>query len=822
MTRSRRRKLMHEAAKPRPRKIAKTFPAASMMLAGLPVAFAQESTDSSALPEVIVSAEKRDENLQNVPFSITAIDTKKLDELHVKSFDDYVKFLPSVSFVSFGPGFERTFFRGVSSGDNGNHSGPLPSVGMYLDEQPITTIQGPLDIHIYDIARVEALAGPQGTLYGASSEAGTIRIITNKPDPTRFQASYDLQGSVLNGQSGNEGGYVAEGFVNIPLADKSAVRLVGWSKRDPGFISNVRSTRVYPTPGVPINNGALAKGDYNSVDTYGARAALRVELNDRWTITPGVMGQKEKTYGTFAFDPSLGDLKVARFRPEKSDDRWGQASLVIEGKIANLDLTYAGAFLKRDVDSQLDYSDYTFFYDTLFGYGAYWTDNSGTPLTDPSQYIQGKDRYQRHSHELRLSSPSDWKTRFVTGLFFQRQQHGIEQRYKIDGLISDYEVVGWSDTIWLTEQTRVDRDYAIFGELSHDITDKLTATAGLREFKYKNSLAGFFGFGDGYSTSGTSGEALCSTFVGDPIGDRSHWVPFQSVSAAPCENLDRTVSDHGTTYKLNTTYHFDEHRMAYVTYSKGFRPGGVNRRGTFPPYDADYLKNYEIGWKTTWAQNRVRFNGALFWLNWNDFQFSFLGENGLTNIVNAGKARIRGVETDFDWAATDNLLLSGGLSLLNAELNSDFCELLADPDTNVPVTVQQCKVTPKYQTSFAPSGTDLPSVPKYKANLTGRYSFKFGAYDAFFQGSLVFQGKTRADLLPADDAVVHDNDAYGIADISAGFNSGSFDVELFVNNAFDKRADLTRFTQCDEQICSKAYIVTNQPRTIGIRFGQKF
>ena len=139
------------------------------------------------------------------------------NELGVNGFDDYVKFLPSVSFQQAGPGFARVFMRGVAAGDNGNHSGPLPSVGLYLDEQPITTIQGALDIHMYDIARVEALAGPQGTLYGASSQAGTIRIITNKPDKSGFEAGYSLEGNTV---ADGDAGYVAEGFVNMPLGEQ--------------------------------------------------------------------------------------------------------------------------------------------------------------------------------------------------------------------------------------------------------------------------------------------------------------------------------------------------------------------------------------------------------------------------------------------------------------------------------------------------------------------------------------------------------------------------------------------------------------------------
>src|SRR5262249_34300312 len=153
-------------------------------------------------------------NIQSVPISVQALGTAKLEELNVQSFDDYVKYLPSVSYQTLGPGFARIYMRGVSSGGDGNHSRSLPRGGVYLAEQPVPTMQGPLDIHIYDIARVESLAGPQGTLFGASSEAGTLRIITNKPDPSGFKAGYDLEGNQI--QHGGPGGIV-EGFANIPI-----------------------------------------------------------------------------------------------------------------------------------------------------------------------------------------------------------------------------------------------------------------------------------------------------------------------------------------------------------------------------------------------------------------------------------------------------------------------------------------------------------------------------------------------------------------------------------------------------------------------------
>src|SRR4249919_2303557 len=201
---------------------------------------------TAALGTVTVTAQKREENLQKVPISIQVLGTVQLEQQNVNDFEDVVALLPSVSFAPNGPGFNQVYMRGVANGGDGNHSTSLPSVGVYLDEQPVTTIQGALDIHMYDIARVEALAGPQGTLYGASSESGTLRIITNKPDPSGFSAGLSIEGStVANGDQG----YLAEGMANIPLGDKAAIRMVGWARHDPGYIDNLPATRTFPTSG---------------------------------------------------------------------------------------------------------------------------------------------------------------------------------------------------------------------------------------------------------------------------------------------------------------------------------------------------------------------------------------------------------------------------------------------------------------------------------------------------------------------------------------------------------------------------------------------
>ena len=300
---------------------------------------------------IIVTAQKREENLQDVPIAITAFGTAKLEELQVNDFDDYARYVPSVSIQTAGPGFSNVYFRGVASGENANHSASLPSVGTYLDEQPITTITGALDIHVFDISRVEALAGPQGTLYGASSQAGTIRIITNKPDTSGFYGEANVE---LNNVAHGEFGYIGEAFVNAPLSDSMAVRVVGWYRKDAGYIDNIPGSLTFPTSGITFTNADLVEDDYNDVETYGARAALKIDLDDNWTILPQIMGQKQVSDGTFAQESGLGELQVQQFNREHFEDKWVQAALTIEGKVGSFDMTYAGAYMRRQIDGESD------------------------------------------------------------------------------------------------------------------------------------------------------------------------------------------------------------------------------------------------------------------------------------------------------------------------------------------------------------------------------------------------------------------------------------------------------------------------------------
>jgi iron complex outermembrane recepter protein len=796
MTRSRKRKLKRAG-------LALTgMPLASTLLTAVQPAQAQDQpAESQGLETVVVSAQKRDESLQNVPISVTALGTTKLEELHVSDFADYVKFLPSVSMQTTAPGFSFVYMRGVASGENGNHSTSMPSVGVYLDEQPVTTIQGALDIHVYDVARVEALAGPQGTLYGASSQAGTLRIITNKPDPTAFKAGYDFE---INTIAHGEAGYVGEGFVNIPINDRTAVRLVGWYDKEGGYIDNVAGTRTFPTSGGCLSNAVptppdciaglvTAKDDYNDTKTYGARAALRVDLNDNWTLTPAFMAQKSSSDGGFQYNRRTGDLQRTHFYPDDFRDEWWQAALTVQGKISNLEVTYAGAYLNRDDVTHLDYSDYAYFYDVQSGYGAYWYDDDGVPLADPSQFINGMDGYTKESHEIRFTTPVENRLRFVGGFFTQKQSHDIFQQYVIRDLADVLSVTNWEDTIWLTNQAREDKEKAFFGELTYDLTDKLSVTGGFRWFDVENSLVGFFGFAAGYS--GNYGEALC------PDG------PLVEFRGSPCTNLDDSVSEDGWIPKVNFTYKIDDDKLVYATFSKGFRPGGINRNATVPPYETDFLKNYELGWKTTWAGNRLRFNGAVFLEEIEDIQFSFLPPSGagLSVVRNAGSAEIKGIEGAIEWAPTNALSVSAGATYLDAKLTSDY---ISDPEEGV----------------IAPSGTQLPAAPKFKANVTGRFKFPVGTFEGHVQGAMVFNGKIWSDLTIPDREAMGQQASYSVFDLSTGIQRNGYTFELYAANLFDKRATMFRTAECISTVCGPdgSYDVPVRPRVIGLKFSQRF
>jgi outer membrane receptor protein involved in Fe transport len=783
--------------------------------------------------EIIITATKREENLQNVPISVQVLGNRKLDQLNISNFEEYTKQLPSVSYQNFGaPGFTVVYMRGIATGGDGNHSGSLPSVGSYLDEQPITTIGGTLDVHIYDIARIESLAGPQGTLYGASSEAGTIRIITNKPDVDRFYGRVD--GELNKVDHGNVGGK-AEGMINIPIGRNIAFRAVAFYEHDAGYIDNVFGERTYlapdPADDIHFDNSKFVKKNFNDVTTYGGRAALKVDLDDNWTVLPTFMYQNAKTHGVFWMDKGQGDLNTVRFQPEIAKDWFWQAALTVEGKIANFfDVTYAGAYMNRPRYTTSDYTDYTDAYDAYYqslGYTGIlgyenFLDNNGNVI-NPRQHIIGKDYFKKMSHELRVSTPADKPIRGILGAFYQDQKNHIYQNYLVDGLATDLSVTGWPQTLWLTNQRREDKDWAIFGEANWDITHTVTLTGGLRFYKFDNTLFGFAGFGLDNPGGFSTGENRCLTVNGlqarfDPDsplaqGDSGLNIPCYNVAdVSNGKAVPRRSKGSGHIHRLNAQWKPQENLMFYATWSKGFRPGGINRQPDTPPYAPDFLTNYEIGWKTTFWGSRIRWNGAIYHQKWEGIQYSFLGPNSLTVIQNGRNARVNGIESDVSYVQ-GGFNLTATAAYTDAKTQGNICDQALVVDPSPDCTGPDDSIT-------VPSGTRLPITPKFKGSMTARYTWPIWTGNAHVQGVIAYQGSAPSDLNPDQNKLIGNIKASTVVDMFLGYDWGNYSAELFTTNIFDERNEIARLVVCS--ICTQVKIIPGRPRTFGLRLGAKF
>jgi outer membrane receptor protein involved in Fe transport len=781
-------------------------------------AFAQEES-ANLIEEVTVTAQKREQNLQDVAVSIQVLGNQQLEDLNVRSFDDFINFLPTVSYTAQGgpggPGFGQVYMRGIASGGDGNHSASMPSVGYYLDEQPVTTINQVLDIHMYDIARVETLAGPQGTLYGQGSQSGTIRIITNKPVMGETEGGFDLE---VNATEHGDPGYNVNGFYNAPLGDSAAIRLVAWHKELGGYIDEAWTTITIPgTEYYTLGNADQTGDNTNEVTTSGLRALLKVDLNDNWSVTPGLMFQQSDHDGYFEHNPELlGDLKTGRFWPATGTDDWYQASLTLNGSIGDIDMVYAGAYLDREQDYQYDYTSYTeylaFYYQEYYGYDAFclYTQENGD-CSEAPQYVDAQNDFTRQSHELRFQSPADQRLRWTGGLFYQKQEHDFDLQYTVPDSAVSTSVVEGLHVVWQTKQVRTDEDTAFFGELTYDFTEQLTGTIGARYFEYENELYGFNGF-----LRHCTGQYVNGKFVEIPA-DEGGEIQY------PCFDtriLDDVAEGDDWAFKGNLEYRIDDNKMIYATWSEGFRAGGVNRARVegIPKYTPDFVTNYELGWKMVLAGGAIRFNGAIYQLDWDDFQFGFLDftVSNLTIVQNVGNSQTTGVEWDLTWAANESNTVTFAGSYNNAELKTGFWRDQGNEDAGLPAN--------------APKGTPMPYVPEWQFTGIWRSNFELAAMPAFFQVAGSYTGSRWNDLDTLNVPARQEMDSYTLVNLSTGIEKDNWTLSLYVNNLFDERAEI--------DIEDPGYgglgvgpsrppghawtTATNRPRSIGIRYGQRF
>ena len=791
----------------------------AMIVAPAP-ALAQDDS-ATALEEIIVTAQKRDQNLQDVAVSMQVLGNEQLENLNIRSFEDFINFLPTVSYTAQGgpggPGFGQVYMRGIASGGDGNHSASMPSVGYYLDEQPVTTINQVLDIHMYDIARIETLAGPQGTLYGQGSQSGTVRIITNKPEMGKSFGGYDVE---ANATKSGDPGYNLNGFWNAPLGDRAAVRLVAWHKELGGFIDQVPTTMNFPGPqSNSVDNSAFVRDNANEVTTTGLRALLKVDLNDNWSVTPGLMLQNSDHEGYFEHNPEFfGDLENGRLWPASGDDDWYQASLTLDGNIGDIDLVYAGAYLDRQQDYVYDYSDYTeywAYYQSYYSAADPWCVyyNDAGECAIGTQYVDAQNDFTRQSHELRFQSSGDQRLRWIAGLFFQEQEHSFDLQYTVPDSAVANSVVEGGNVVWQTKQVRIDRDEALFGELAYDFSDSFTGTIGARYFEFDNDLYGFNGF-----LEHCTGEYINGEFV---QGDPDNLGP-NDVIQYPCFDtriLDDTAKGDDWAFKANLEYNLDDDKLLYVTWSEGFRAGGVNRARVpdIPTYDPDFVTNYEFGWKMLLGDGSVRFNGAIYVIDWDNFQFGFLdfSVSNLTIVQNVGNSTTKGLEWDLTWAVNDNNTLSFSGSYNNAELQTAFWRQDDDRIAGEPAN--------------APAGTPMPYVPELQLTGIWRSNFEIRSMPAFFQTAIAHTGDRWNDLDTLNVPARQKMDAYTLVNLSAGVEKDSWAANLYINNLFDERAEIDiEDPGYGNQLVlqrppgHKWTTATNRPMSYGVRFSYRF
>lgn len=436
-------------------------------LAGGGAAHAQQ-----AIEEIVVTATKRAEPMQDIPVSIQAMTGESLDELGVSTFNEYIDFLPNVVMSGRGPGQSVIYIRGASTEQSAitltSVQASAPSVALYVDEQPVSFAGRNLDVYATDLERIEVLPGPQGTLFGASSQSGTIRLITNKPVPDFFEAGFDTS---ISTTKGGEMSTSVEAYLNLPLADKLAFRIAAYTDSAGGWIDNVPGTYAAdievinrnqissaahvctgnPAVDGPISgtdcggqratihvadNSHLVEDDFNDATYRGARLAALYDVSDDWSVLVQHHMQTLKTEGVFEYDPYIGgEESVNLFNPTRNQDEFGLTMWTVNGRLAELDLVYTGGFLERDVFYQQDYSGYT----NGGGYQAYYICSGGYSSADecfdPVKQYLGNTTNERFTNEIRLSTNPENRWRVTAGVFIDESESTSDGQFQYFGMI---------------------------------------------------------------------------------------------------------------------------------------------------------------------------------------------------------------------------------------------------------------------------------------------------------------------------------------------------------------------------------------------------
>jgi outer membrane receptor protein involved in Fe transport len=833
---------------------------------------APDAAPSEGIQEITVTAQRRAENLQDVPITIQALTGDTLKELSVTTLDDFIKYLPNVTQASNGPGQSYIYMRGLSIGSAGSQAtgtnGQIPNVAVYLDDQSASLPGRNLDVYAADLERIEVLEGPQGTLFGSGAEAGVLRYITNKPklDVT--------EGGVNAGYS-----YTAHGdpnsnvdaMINLPVIPGTlAVRAVIYSDSRGGYINNLPSTftrqstdlgiangngGVVPTNSVVINNNNIAGNAINPVTYRGLRFSALYKINDDWNALLSQSYQNMDAQGVFyqmpygsegtTFGPTgqpigskpLPHLSVNLFNPSYDKDKFENTALTVSGKVGDLKLVYSGGYLVRNVDQVNDYTNYA-----RGVYGSYYqcagiskSSAAAGRCYSPSTTWEEKEKNTHQSHEIRLSTPDDWRIRAIGGLYYEQFiiEDDSEYRYKtvptcspaidvncfnnIQQTPGAYTIgsggvkndnVGFFDNIKRTIDQK-----AAFASVDADLIPKaLTLTLGTRYYRFNEKEIG-----------ADVGSFYCKVYT-----PTTYFGPCLAPYGSNLNTQNPNSSKYsGFRSRANLSWKVTDDILLYYTWSQGFRPGGFNRgvSGKLPDangvnqfitpatYAPDSLTNNELGFKTLWLNHRLQIDGALYQEDWKNTQIQFFDpQGGLGNIqfaTNGPNYQVRGAELQIIARLTDGLTMQGSASYNNSK------------QTNSPFLINNNPLSPKFgqpitavSNPYGAVGSPLANSPLLQWNLRVRDEIPFGDYNGFWQIGAQHIGDS---VSATGNVIAYDQPGYTTYDAAVGVAKGAWTAELFGQNLTSVNASTGtnggQFVQTE---------TVTRPRIAGVKFGYKF
>jgi outer membrane receptor protein involved in Fe transport len=819
-----------------------------------------DTTDSEGIQEITVTAQRRVENMQDVPITIQALTSDTLAKLNVTTFDDFIKYLPNVTQASNGPGQSSITMRGLSVGAAGSQgsgsNGQIPNVAVYLDDQSVALPGRNLDVYAADLERIEVLEGPQGTLFGSGAEAGVLRYITNKPKLNVTEGNVDAAYSYTAG--GNPNASITA-TLNLPIiADTLAVRAVVYDDSRGGYINNVPSTftrestdrgivlyngGIVPTNSPVITNASSVGSDINPLTYEGFRLSALYQITPDWDALLVQSYQDMNSQGVFYENPvgadgqTLAHDEVTLFNPSYDKDKFENTALTIDGKIGDLKLVYAGAYLVRNVSQQQDYTNYA-----RGVYGDYYqctgiTDspkagNPGAKCYSPSTVWQDREKNTHLSQEIRLSTPDDWRLRGIGGLFYEQFKidDDTEWLYKTvptcsatldvgcfhnieppTGETANNPNVRGDNTAFFDDFQRTIDQKAIFGSADFDIIPKvLTVTAGTRYYRFNEKELG----GD------------VSSFGCEVYAPTTYFGPCLTADGT---NLNKQTDNNskytGFKSRANVSWKVTDDVLVYYTWSQGFRPGGFNRgTGAVLPlngvaqylkpetYAPDSLLNNEIGFKTQWLDHRLEANGAVYQEKWTNTQVEFFDPGALGNLVfatNGPNYRVRGFELQLVARVTEGITVTGS-SAWNSSSQTNSPALI----DNNPASPGFGKAITGITNVYGAPGSPLANSPPFQMNLRIRDDIPIGDYKTFWQIGGAHQAHEYSE---AGNLERYDEQGYTTYDASAGIAKDAWSVTLFGQNLTN--VNVSTFTS-DAQFIKTETVI--RPRIAGLKFSYKF